>query len=153
MSSWCGCRRLPRCAAILSPPSLAPVVLDSGGPLSDLLRRHISQRLEPRILVTPAIDVDQILLARDDRAVTNLLVAIVPIFFCQPLRQLVDHPGRYPGPIGGVDISEQDQMRIQRAPVLSVAQDEASPIERVADGMDDVCDVGAIEPFTLHDQA
>src|SRR5439155_23854979 len=48
--------------------------------------------------------------------------------------------------------AEENDVREQCPPVAAVTVEEAAPVEPVADGPDEVGDVGAVEALAFHDQ-
>src|SRR5687768_16776488 len=106
-------------AAILSvsrSTSFSSVHFDARGPVLDLFRVHqvVSQA---RVFVAPLIDVLQILLARDDRAVADLVAGITGArFVLQLLRELVDDPRRNLRALRRVDEAEQDDVCVESSP-------------------------------------
>src|ERR1051325_3273510 len=102
--------------------SLGTINFDARGPAVNVLVAHQPERVA-RVLVAPLADVLQILLARDDRAVADLLPLVA--FRAGAVHQLVHHPLRHFRAVGRIDEAEQNQMREERAPERAVAFDEA----------------------------
>ena len=113
-----------------------------------------AERLQAAIAIAPALDVRQVLGARQRGAEADALVdqrrvhGSVPC----PAEQLAAHPVRHPSAIGGIDEVKEDHMRKQHRPEAPEAIDQASPVHGPAGHADEVGDVGAIEALALHDE-
>src|SRR5215218_8733601 len=91
---------------------------DCVGPESDVVRFHAPVRQQPRIRVTPTLDIRQVLLAGDDRAAAQTFARGGFVHFpLQTGEELIHHPLRDTRALARVDIAEHQQMREQDAPV------------------------------------
>src|SRR2546430_2012589 len=103
--------------------------------MRDVFGGHVPRRLQSRVFVAPMVDVKQVLLAGDDRAETDLLRRVTSVFLRQTRSQLFHQPRGDLRAMERIDEAEQDQMRIESAPVLPVAREQAPPVEVLADGV------------------
>jgi hypothetical protein len=113
--------------------------------------RVVGQRAH--VAVAPALDVEQVLLPRQQRAATDALAERGSAHgVAQTAQQVVHDPVRDALAVGGVDEAEQDQMRQQDPPVWTESTHQALPVDDVAARVEQVGDVGAVEALALLDE-
>ena len=129
----------------------AILVRDGSGPDRDLLLGHRADRLGAAIAVFGALDVVEVLLAREQRAVADVAVEIRAAD-AQPPHQLVGHPRGDVLALVGIDEPEQDEVAEEHAPVVAEPHQQPRPVERRSRLAQQMEDVGAVEALALLDE-
>jgi predicted MFS family arabinose efflux permease len=94
------------------------VVGNGRRPVGDVPVGHRIVGAQPRVEVVPVLEVDQVLLTREQRPAAYALAGGGRAERGgQPARQLVHDPAWHPLALARVDVAEHDQMREQHAPV------------------------------------
>src|SRR5262245_7659332 len=128
------------------------LLIDRGGPVGDLLFGHVAARLGARVLVAPFVDINQVLLAREQRTLADLAVARRDVELREKtVDEVPDHGGWYERALPRVDEAKQDEMAQKDPPVRPETANETVPVEQAAAVAHDMRDVRAVEALALHD--
>jgi MFS family permease len=97
---------------------LGAVVGNPRGPRRDIRVGHRVLGTRPRVAVAPRLDIDQVLLARQQRAAANAVTRSSGAHRgLQSSQQLVHNPAWYALTLARVDVTEQNEVGQQHAPV------------------------------------
>src|SRR5262245_10259702 len=127
------------------------------GPSSYIVRSHPASRPQSRVCVSPALNVNQILLARKKCAETQSfgrsIIRRMPGFdliVMHRLKQSAHYPIRDPTARIGIDVTEQNEMAEQHAPIGTESTEQSIPVQFASSLPEQVVDVRAIESFPFH---
>src|SRR6267378_1379294 len=129
------------------------VVVDARRPDRGLALGEVALRRQARIGVAPALDVHEVLGAREDRAAADALARLrCRQLALQTCGQLAQDAGRDAVALGRIDEAEQYQVGHEHAPVITEARDQPRPVDALGGGSQDMRDVAAVEALALHDE-
>src|SRR5439155_9608518 len=153
-SAICGSPFSARAAASISIGCRSSLlVVDRRSPARDLAVRHGAVRLQASIPVSPLVDVEQVLLARQDRPLTDAVARRrVLDLRVEAAHELAQHAGRYALAFAWINEAEEHEVAQQDAPVTTEAREEPRPVEALDLRPEQVRDVGAVEALALHDE-
>jgi MFS family permease len=104
----------------LSPTAVGTVFGNARRPRRDIGFGHRVVRTAPRVAESPALNVNEVLLARQQRSPADTIAGRRSAErSAQPARELVHNPAWYPLPLARVDVAEQGEVSEQHAPVAA----------------------------------
>src|SRR5439155_1172805 len=111
---------------------------------------HAAVRREARVLVSPELEIHEVLGARGQGPAADLPRGGMAHLVLQEPHALAHHGFGNAPALGGVDEAEERQVREQDAPVLAEALAQSVPVERPGAGVQEVGDIGAVVSLALH---
>src|SRR5262245_15547217 len=129
-------------------PPLFVVLANGRRPDLELLRLHPCGRNHSRILVPADDDVVEILLSRKQGAIADA-DGIVGLFVEKPCGETLDDPVRHAVTLIRVDKSKHDDEAKEHAPVHAESIDQPLPVETLAELINEMHHIGAVEALSL----
>src|SRR6266496_232631 len=120
-------------------------------PSRNILGIHVHSFFQPSIVKSPLLHVHQILLAREQRSAAEPLLSANELLLSQPPEQIFHDGNGNSSLLTRINIPEQDQVAEQHTPIRTKALNQMLPVEFLCAAQKKMRNIGAIEPFALHD--
>src|SRR5215470_9387895 len=122
--------------------------------MRDIFCRHQAWGPEPRVAISPALNIDEVLRSGEQRALTALVRrGWLVHFMLQPVQQVLHHPGRKAGLLGRIDKAKEDEMIQEHPPVRSETLEQPMPVKLCTTRVQQVHNVRPVIAFPFHDIA
>jgi hypothetical protein len=122
--------------------------------MRDICCRHQACGHEPRVAISPALNIYEVLRSGEQRALTELVRRGWMVhFMLQPVQQVLHNPGWDTGLLGRVDKAKEDEIIHEHPPVCSEAPEQPMPVKLCTTRVQQVHNVRPVIAFTLHDIA
>src|SRR5215831_11943636 len=122
--------------------------------MRDICRCHQACGHEPRVAISPALNIYEVLRSGEQCALTELVRRGWTVhFMLQPVQQVLHNPDRDVGLPGRVDKAKEDKIIQEHPPVCSKAPEQPMPVKLCATRVQQVHNVRPVIAFTLHDIA
>src|SRR4029453_1396855 len=100
--------------------------------MRDICRRHQACGPEPRVAISPALNIDEVLRSGEQRALTDpILRGEMVHFMLQPVQQALHNPRRDEGLLSRVDKAKEDEIMQEHPPVCSETLEQPLPANLV----------------------
>src|SRR5262245_25947759 len=120
--------------------------------MRDISRCHQACGPEPRVAISPALNIYEVLRSREQCALTELVRrGWMAYFMLQPVQQVLHHPGWDTGLLGRIDKAKKNEIIQEHPPVCSEAPEQPLPVKLCTTHVQQVHNVRPVVAFTLHD--
>src|SRR5215471_16328073 len=122
--------------------------------MCDICRCHQACGHEPRIAISPALNIYEVLRSGEQCALTEPVHrGWIVHFMLQPVQQVLHHPGWDAGLLGRVDKAKEDKIIQEHPPVRSETLEQPMPIKLCTTRVQQVHNVRPVIAFTFHNIA